>query len=140
MRTAHALTVSGGDWCIPEEILGEKNWKKKKKNLKNIPLPKNWRPPRKIGDYPPGTRPPREQNHTRLWKYNLARTSLRAVTSELTRDETANPHSKRGFTDSPLLPNSPIQSTCWNVSFFWNRVGKGRGGNLWDFWKIAFKI
>ena len=52
-----------GGWCIP---------------LKNWTPPEKLETPRKIGD-PPRPDPPCEQNHTRLWKYNLAWTSLRAV-------------------------------------------------------------
>ena len=72
MRTGRALTVSGGGgWCIPEEILGKKNLKKKKKNwrppqklettprkLEYPPPPRKIGEPPQIGDPPPGTRPP----------------------------------------------------------------------------------
>ena len=53
MRTTRALTVSPSMFCAEGEY-PSMHW---------------GRPP-----------PPREQNHTRLWKYNLAPTSLRAVT------------------------------------------------------------
>ena len=77
MRTAHALTISGGGLVHPRRNFGEKNFKKKKKKFggpQKIGDPqKNWRPP-KIGDHPPEKLetpkkigdPPCEQNHTRL--------------------------------------------------------------------------
>ena len=95
MRTGHALTVSGemgGGWCIPEEILGEKNWKKRRKKKFGDPL-KNWRTPpekletpsEKLETHPKNWRPTRDQTpplwtDTRLWKYYLGPTSLRPVT------------------------------------------------------------
>ena len=87
MRTARTLTVSGGG-ASQKKLWGKENWKKKEKKKKKFgdPPPKNWRPPEKLETplknwrTPPGPDlPPCEQNHTRLWKYNLARTSLRAV-------------------------------------------------------------
>ena len=52
VRTGRALTVSGGGWCIPEEILGAKKLKKKKKKLE--PPPKDWKdPPKEWKDTPP---------------------------------------------------------------------------------------
>ena len=49
MRTARALTVSGGGGASQKKFWGKRNWKKKEKKIEK----KNLETPRKIGDTPP---------------------------------------------------------------------------------------
>ena len=60
MRTARALTIGGGGWCIPEEFFGGKKIEGKKKfgdppeKLDTPPTPRTiGYTPGKIGDTPP---------------------------------------------------------------------------------------
>ena len=73
-------------WRPPKKLeTPPKNWRPPPKKLETLPNLET--PPEKLETHPL----PREQNHTRLWKYNLARTSLRAVKIHNIQKKTNSP-------------------------------------------------